>query len=101
MTCFDAMILLLTACWSPVTFAQVEGTQPAPQAASPLDSVRRAYLEGRDKEVLILAERSLIDAPPTGDLEMKAAELYFWKGSALRRLGRHDEALIALEHAKS
>jgi hypothetical protein len=65
-----------------------------------LEAVRTAYLEGRDKDVLVMVERALVDVPAIGDLEMKAAELYFWKGSSLRRLGRQDEALIAFDHAK-
>lgn len=100
--------VLLIAIWilsgwlAPWTFAQTESKDPGspPTPGSALEAVRSAYREGRDKEVLILAERALIDAKMAGDFEMKAAELYFWKGSALRRLGRLDEALIALEHAK-
>jgi len=72
----------------------------APEGIPTLESVRRAYIEGRDKDVLVMVERVLVDVSPIGDLEMKAAELYFWKGSSLRRLGRHEEALIALDHAK-
>ena len=74
---------------------------PATKVPGPsTEDVRRAYTEGRDKDVLVMVERALIDVS-VGDPELKAAEFYFWKGSALRRLGRLDEALIALEHAKS
>jgi tetratricopeptide (TPR) repeat protein len=77
------------------------GQNDRPQESVPtLETVRRAYIEGRDKEVLVMVERALVDVSPIGDLEMKAAELYFWKGSSLRRLGRHEEALIAFDHAK-
>jgi len=86
----------------PCLAAQAETHDPShSNGAVTLESVRRAFAEGRDQDVLIMAERGLIGAPLVGDFEMKAAELYFWKGSALRRLKRHDEALIALEHARS
>jgi tetratricopeptide (TPR) repeat protein len=77
-----------------------ESPSIAPVATS-LETVRKAYIEGKDKDVLILVERALIETSSIGDIEGKAAELYFWKGSALRRLGRFDEAVIALDHAKS
>ena len=74
---------------------------PATLPAPTVDAVRRAYTEGRDKDVLIMAERALIEASTAGDPEGKAAELYFWKGSSLRRLGRYEESVIALEHSKA
>jgi tetratricopeptide (TPR) repeat protein len=84
-------------------FAQNErkdAGSPGAQVSS-IESVRTAYREGRDKDVLIMVERALIEVSAAGDLGMKAAELYFWKGSALRRLGRYDESLIALDHART
>src|SRR5436190_8000756 len=99
------LVAVIVVDWmaQPCLAAQGETKDPSRTAGIPitLESVRRAFAEGRDKDVLIMAERGLIDAPLVGDFEMKAAELYFWKGSALRRLKRHDEALIALEHARS
>src|SRR5262245_14597587 len=96
-------IVVLMVCSSAQSFA----AQVEPKAVSSLESprssveaVRKSYTDGRDKDVLILAERALMDASAIGDIEMRAAELYFWKGSALRRLERFDEALIALEHSK-
>lgn len=97
-----ALIVLVSS--SPAGFAMQAGSQevsPGTGAPPTVEVVRQAYTEGRDKDVLVLAEKALIQTSLAGDIEMKAAELYFWKGSALRRLGRLDEALIALEHAKS
>jgi tetratricopeptide (TPR) repeat protein len=98
---FFCGIILATP--TPLCFAAQAGqtTSPSTATSTPaIETVRSAYLEGRDKDVLILVERALIDATTVGDIGMKAAELYFWKGSSLRRLGRYDESLIALEHAK-
>ena len=97
------VMMVLASAAHPGFAAQTE-TKEVPSAKAPapsLDAVRRAYADGRDKDVLVMAERALIEASTAGDIEMKAAELYFWKGSALRRLGRLDEALIAFEHSKT
>lgn len=64
-------------------------------------AVRAAYKEGRDQEVLLLADRALLETTRAGDLAMKAPELHFWRGAALRRLGRHEEALVALDQARA
>jgi tetratricopeptide (TPR) repeat protein len=95
---------ILLASSAPLCFAAQAGhdESPSPVTQAPsIESVRSAYLEGRDKDVLIMVERALIDVTTAGDIGMKAAEVYFWKGSSLRRLGRYDESLIALEHAKT
>jgi tetratricopeptide (TPR) repeat protein len=96
-----AGLLVLIATTRPCFAVQEEVRNITTIPAPSVEAVRKAYTEGRDKEVLVLAERALIEVSTAGDLGMKAAELYFWKGSALRRLGRLDEALIALEHAKT
>lgn len=62
-------------------------------------AVRTAYKDGRDQEVLLLADRALLAMARDGDLAMRAPELHFWRGAALRRLGRYDEAVVALDLA--
>lgn len=97
-------ILLVAAAVRPALAAQADdkGAPLGVKVKSPsIEDVRTAYREGRDQDVLLLAERALIDASSFGDVQMKAPALYFFKGAALRRLGRHDEALVALEHAKT
>ncbi len=67
-------------------------------AADPvtMDEIRTAYREGRDGDVVVLADRALKDA--NGDRALRG-ELNFWRGAALRRLKRHEEALVALDVA--
>lgn len=76
-------------------------TRPASTQVPSIQEIRTAYTEGRDKDVLLLAERAILAATTRGDLDLKGGELYFWKGAALRRLGRADEAVIALDQAKA
>ena len=64
-----------------------------------LETIRSAYTEGRDKDVLLLADRAFLEVSLGGELALRAAELHFWRGAALRRMGRHEEALIALVQA--
>jgi tetratricopeptide (TPR) repeat protein len=78
-----------------------EEARPAIQQAPSVQEIRTAYTEGRDKDVLLLTERALLAATNRGDLDLKGGELYFWKGAALRRLGRSDEAVIALDQSKA
>jgi tetratricopeptide (TPR) repeat protein len=55
-------------------------------------SIRQAYAEGRAQDVVVLADRALLRAEANA-----LGEVRFWRGAALRRLGRHEEALIALD----
>lgn len=68
---------------------------------SMIEAVRMAYAERRDKDVLLLADRALLEVTKAGGLGIRIAELHFWRGAALRRLGRHEEALVALDQAKA
>ena len=68
---------------------------------SMLEAVRTAYTDGRDNDVLLLADRALLEVTKAGGAGLRIAELHFWRGAALRRLGRHEEALVALDQAKA
>lgn len=61
-------------------------------------TVRTAYIDGRDQEVVLMVDRAL-SVEPDAELRKALPELRFWRGAALRRLGRHEEALVALEGA--
>jgi hypothetical protein len=52
---------------------------------------RAAYAEGRDSDLVALTERAIVEG---GVVD---GELFFLRASALRRLGRPDEALVAFE----
>ena len=101
-----AVIFIVTglALARPATALQAspkEEARPATTAAPSIQEIRTAYTDGRDKDVLLLTERAILAATTRGDLDLKGGELYFWKGAALRRLGRSDEAVIALDQAKA
>jgi len=66
-----------------------------------IEEVRQAYQEGRFDEVIVLADRALHDITMKGDVDQRAGELHFWRGAALRKLGRDKEALVALEESKA
>ena len=69
-------------------------------ASSPdvaLSEIRRAYAEGRDRDAVLLADRALLQGVRESDGSL--AEFHFWRGAALRRLGRVDEALLAFQAA--
>lgn len=91
--------LLLCAAWVPC-WAQSETVSDSDQL-SMIESVRTAYADRRDKDVLLLADRALLEVTKAGGLGIRIAELHFWRGAALRRLGRHEEALVALDQAKA
>lgn len=81
-----------------VTWASGSQTGTASLAGgSPLEPVRHAYGEGRYQEALVLADRALSEGAV---LPVAIAELHFWRGASLRRLGRPDEALVALDSAR-
>ena len=93
------LCILRAPCWG-----QSEPTNLAAadtDALSMLEGVRSAYADGRDKDVLLLADRALLEVTKAGGVGLRIAELHFWRGAALRRLGRHEEALVALDQAKA
>jgi hypothetical protein len=60
--------------------------------------IRRAYVEGRDTEVIVACDRLLLakrSADPT-----VTAEVHFWRGASLRRSRRFEEALVSLDAAR-
>jgi len=64
---------------------------------SKLDPIRSAFKEGRNEAVVMLADRALFEL--AGKSPKLRGEIYFWKGAALQRQGRHQEALVALDSA--
>lgn len=62
-----------------------------------LEIIRLAYSEGRDSDVVLLCDRALLERG--GETPRASAEVHFWRGAALRRLKRHEEALLALDAA--
>lgn len=84
--------------------AQDPGQPPANKSTSqvpPIEEVRDAYVQRHYEEVIVLADRALHDITMKGDLDQRAGELHFWRGVALRKLGREKEALVALEESKA
>ena len=66
-------------------------------SVSPVESTRLAYLEGRYQEAVLLVDRALA---AESTLPGVVPELHFWRGAALRKLERPEEALVALETAR-
>lgn len=64
-----------------------------------LESVRAAYRQARDNDVLALVDQAFLEVIRSGD-HTKDAELYFWRGASYRRQGKNEQALIALEQAR-
>lgn len=62
-----------------------------------LAEIRRAYVEWRDRDAVLLADKALQEGVREPGATM--AEVHFWRGAALRRLGRVDEALLAFQAA--
>ncbi len=65
-----------------------------------LESVRAAYASGRNQEAVLLADQAISHLAGGGSEGNVLAELHFWRGASLRRLERHDEALIALDSSQ-
>ena len=63
----------------------------------PIEPVRSAYLGGRYQEAVVLVDRALAEKSV---LPAATSELHFWRGAALRKLGRNDEALVAFEASR-
>ncbi len=56
----------------------------------PVTPLRDAYAQGRNADVVLLADRAIVKGAGGG-------EVHFWRAAALRRLDRLDEALVALD----
>lgn len=96
-----AITAILSLCVTQIPcWGQSEAAQET-DALSMLEAVRSAYADRRDKDVLLLADRALLGVTKAGGVGLRIAELHFWRGAALRRLGRHEEALVALDQAKA
>jgi tetratricopeptide (TPR) repeat protein len=76
-----------------------EVAEPHKPLSSLLDSIRTAYRQTRDNDVLALVDQAFLEVTKSGD-HAKDAELYFWRGSAYRRLGKQEQALTSLEQAR-
>jgi len=62
-----------------------------------INAIRRAYAEQRDAEVLTLTEAALVERVGSDE---DIGEIYFLRGSVLRRSRRHQEAIVALAAAR-
>ncbi len=85
------VLSISTSAWGqvPVGSASVSGGL--------IEPIRSAYLQGRYQEAVLLVDRTLSEKSPLPGI---ASELHFWRGAALRRLGRLDEALVAFDVAR-
>jgi len=61
-----------------------------------IEEIRKAFSEGRHEDVVALADRA--PAEPSDPLR---GEILFWKGTSLARLGRHEEAVAAIDEARA
>jgi len=96
------LFVFLSAVRIAAAFQTEEKPGAAQSTAAPsIDEIRKAYTDKRDQDVIVLADRALHEITLKGDPEERASELYFWRGAAQRRLGRHSEALVSLEESKS
>lgn len=64
-----------------------------------VSTIRTAYRQGRDSDVLALVDEAFLEATKAGD-HRKDAELHFWRGASYRRLGKNEQALTSLELAR-
>ena len=71
------------------------------EALARLQAIRSAYKEGRDTDVLLAADRALLETARVGGSGVRVGEIHFWRGAALRRMGRTEEALVAFDQAKA
>ena len=100
---FSVALTLSVSCLTARTLeaAQADPKPEHPPQVSPsMVEIRDAYRQKRDEDVIVLADQALHEITLKGDLDQRAAELHFWRGAALRRLGRNKEALVALQEAK-
>jgi hypothetical protein len=100
-----ALPLVLGLLSSALTARAQENSAPTTNQETPstpsIEEVRKAYIQHRDDDVILLADRALHEITMKGDVDQRAGELHFWRGAALRRLGREKEALVALEESKA
>lgn len=75
-------------------------TDTEKSVTSRVESIRAAYRQGRDSDVILMVDETFLEVTKTGDHSLDA-ELYFWKGSSYRRLGKIEQALIAFKQAKA
>jgi tetratricopeptide (TPR) repeat protein len=75
--------------------------ETSPKTTPSIEDIRDAYRQKRDEDVIVKADQALHEITLKGDVDQRAAELHFWRGASLRRLGRNKEALVALEESKS
>jgi tetratricopeptide (TPR) repeat protein len=95
-------VMACGAAWRPC-WGQSERVRAAVEesdALGRLQAIRAAYASGRDEEVLVLADRAILEAAQSGGRGIRAGEFHFWRGAALRRMGRTEEALVAFDYAK-
>ncbi len=88
------MLLALSFLAVMAGFASAQESVSAARVEDPLGSIRGAYAEGRNQDLVILADRALLHADASAH-----GEIRFWRGAALRRLGRSGEALLGLDSA--
>jgi hypothetical protein len=96
-----AMMFLISAALASAQEKAPTETKKEEPSVPTIDDVRNAYNQRRDEDVIVLADRALHDITMRGDVDQRAGELHFWRGAALRRLGREKEALVALEESKA
>jgi tetratricopeptide (TPR) repeat protein len=87
-----------------VNAAQEDQKPEVARKSSPppsIEEIRQAYSQRRDDDVIVLADQALHEITLKGDADQRTAELHFWRGASLRRLGRHKEARVALEESKT
>jgi tetratricopeptide (TPR) repeat protein len=65
-----------------------------------LDIVRSEYRAGRDLEAVLAADQALVSALGSETSSVIVGEFHFWRGASLRRLGRLEEAKVALGTAR-
>lgn len=64
--------------------------------SAPIEEIRKAFSEGRHEDVVALADRALAERS-----DPQRGEVLFWKGTSLVRLGRHEEAVAAIDEASA
>jgi hypothetical protein len=85
--------------WASPTEAQVQ-LDALRTGETSIESVRSAYTAGRNKEAVVLADQALAELGNSEAVGAAQAELHFWRGASLRRLNRHEEAVVALDTAQ-
>ncbi len=89
-------VVALVTGWHQAASAQVH-LDSTRSGETSLETVRTAYTSGRNKEAVLLADQAIFRIAGDVDGGLTLAELHFWRGASLRRLDRHEEAVIALD----